>query len=234
MDNTSDLDKYLALKDTLNLHNYRYHVLDDPIISDAEFDSMLLDLRSMEEEHPDWVTPDSPTQRSGAAPADRFERVAHPEPILSLANAFNAQDLESWYARITKLDERVAETSFVLEPKIDGLTVVLHYHSGFLVRGATRGDGQIGEDITQNLRTMGTIPLKIPVGVADTTVPEDLYVRAEAYISISDFERLNQDLAIRGEKTYQNPRNTAAGSLRLLDPAVVATRPLRKIGRAHV
>ena len=234
MDNSSNHATYLELKDTLNFHNYRYHVLDDPLISDAEFDRLLLDLRSIEAEHPDWVTPDSPTQRSGAAPADRFERVAHPEPILSLANAFNTQDLENWYTRITKLDERVADTSFVLEPKIDGLTVVLHYHNGMLMRGATRGDGQIGEDITQNLRTMATVPLKIPVGAADVVVPEDLYVRAEAFIAISDFEKLNQDLAARGEKTYQNPRNTAAGSLRLLDSAVVAARPLRILAYAVV
>ena len=154
---------YTALKDTLNFHNFRYHVLDDPLISDGEFDRMLRDLREIEALHPEWVAVDSPTQRSGAEPSERFSRVTHPEPILSLANAFNEDDLQSWYERILKLDERVAESQFVLEPKIDGLTVVLHYRNGLLVQGATRGNGTVGEDITPNIRTIPSVPLKIPV-----------------------------------------------------------------------
>jgi len=220
-------EDYLSLKDTLNFHNYRYHVLDDPVISDGEFDRMLLELRQIEQQHPQWIVSDSPTQRSGAAPADRFERVAHPKPILSLANAFSTEDLESWYTRILKLDERVAHTPFVLEPKIDGLTVVLHYEKGVFIRGATRGNGEVGEDITQNIRTISSVPLRIPVADVDVFVPDYLVVRAEAYISIPDFEALNQIFSSKGEKTYQNPRNTAAGSLRLLDSATVAARPLR-------
>jgi len=220
-------EDYLSLKDTLNFHNYRYHVLDDPVISDGEFDRMLLELRQIEQQHPQWIVSDSPTQRSGAAPADRFERVAHPKPILSLANAFSTEDLESWYMRILKLDERVAHTPFVLEPKIDGLTVVLHYEKGVFIRGATRGNGEVGEDITQNIRTISSVPLRIPVADVDVFVPDYLVVRAEAYISIPDFESLNQIFSSKGEKTYHNPRNTAAGSLRLLDSATVAARPLR-------
>jgi len=234
MDQYLDKTAYLELKDSLNFHNYRYHVLDNPVISDSEFDRMLLELRTMEEQHPEWVTDDSPTQRSGAPPADRFERITHPEPILSLANAFNHQDVEKWYERVKKLDERVEHSSFVLEPKIDGLTVVLHYENGIFVRGATRGNGEVGEDITQNIRTISSVPLKIPVGDQKIIVPKYLVVRAEAFISTSDFEKLNQKFSAKGEKTYQNPRNTAAGSLRMLDSSVVATRPLQILTYAIV
>lgn len=233
MDAELEKNKYKELVETLNFHNYRYHVMDNPVISDYEFDRMLVDLRQIEAEHPEWITPDSPTQRSGAAPAERFERVTHPAPILSLANAFDDMGLENWYARIQKLDERVSTSNFVLEPKIDGLTVVLHYRNGFFIQGATRGNGEVGEDITQNLRTVPSIPLKIPVK-ADLPVPEYLVVRAEAYIAISDFEKLNLDLEKRGEKTYQNPRNTAAGSLRMLDSNAVKTRPLKVLTYAVV
>lgn len=234
MEDHINYQDYLSLKDTLNFHNYRYHVLDDPVISDGEFDRMLMNLREMEDQHPEWVTADSPTQRSGAAPADRFARVSHPEPILSLANAFDEQDLVDWVTRITKIDERVALSSFVLEPKIDGLTVILHYEKGLLIRGATRGDGVVGEDITQNIRTIASVPLKVPVEQSDIPIPDYLVIRAEAYISIPDFERLNQAFLESGEKTYQNPRNTAAGSLRLLDSTIVATRPLRILAYAIV
>jgi DNA ligase (NAD+) len=234
MEDFTNYNKYLSLKETLNFHNYRYHVLDDPVISDGEFDQMLMELRQLEEQHPEWVGADSPTQRSGAAPADHFARVSHPHPILSLANAFDPQDLVDWVTRITKIDERVTRSSFVLEPKIDGLTVVLHYENGVFVRGATRGNGEVGEDITQNIRTISSVPLKIPVSNNDLSVPDYLVVRAEAFIAISDFDRLNREFLEKGEKTYLNPRNTAAGSLRLLDSAIVATRPLRILAYAIV
>ncbi|MDK2980017.1 MAG: ligase [Chloroflexota bacterium] len=234
MDDNYSHSDYEQLKQDLHHHNYRYHVLDDPLISDAEFDKLLLKLRGMEEAHPDWITPDSPTQRSGAPPAERFEKVRHPAPILSLANAFSEDDLRAWYERIAKLDERVRQSSFVLEPKIDGLTVVLHYRNGVFVQGATRGDGEVGEDITANLRTVKAIPLKIPVDNDAVTVPETLVVRAEAFIMLADFEKLNQELADKGEKVYQNPRNTAAGSLRQLDSALVAQRPLTILSYAIV
>ncbi|MCC7119305.1 MAG: NAD-dependent DNA ligase LigA [Anaerolineales bacterium] len=218
--------RYAELKTQLNLHNYRYHVLDAPLISDLEYDRLLNELKQIEAEHPDWITLDSPTQRAGAGPADRFEKIRHPAPILSLANAFGAEDARAWFERIQKLDDRVEQAQFVVEPKIDGLSVVLHYRDGQFVQGATRGNGEIGEDITGNLRTVKAIPLRIPVVNSKLTAPKYLVVRGEAFIPIKDFETLNKKLEEAGERTYQNPRNTAAGSLRQLDPELTATRPI--------
>lgn len=220
-------DRLETLRKEINFHNYRYHVLDDPVISDGEFDRLLVELREIESAHPEWVTPDSPSQRVGSQPADRFEKVEHPAPILSLANAFSDQDVRDWFDRLFRLDERVAQASFVLEPKIDGLSVVLHYRQGIFSLGATRGNGQVGEDITTNLRTLRVLPLTIPVDPLGPPPPENLVVRGEVYITIADFENLNRRLDANGEKTYQNPRNTAAGSLRQLDSGITATRPLR-------
>ncbi len=221
--------RYEELKAQVNAHNYRYHVLDAPIISDLEYDRLLNELKKIETDRPDWVTPDSPTQRAGARPADRFEKIRHPAAILSLANAFGGDDARAWLERIKKIDDRVEQAKFVVEPKIDGLSVVLHYRDGLFVQGATRGDGEIGEDITSNLRTIRAIPLRIPVDGDRTStmkVPKNLVVRGEAYIPIKDFETLNKKLEEAGEKTYLNPRNTAAGSLRQLDPQLTASRPL--------
>ena len=226
--------RYEQLKGEVHAHNYRYHVLDAPIVSDLEFDRLLNELKQIESEHPDWVTPDSPTQRAGAKPADRFDKVRHPAPILSLANAFGADDARAWFERIKKIDDRVEKAKFVVEPKIDGLSVVLHYRDGIFVQGATRGDGEVGEDITSNLRTVRTIPLKIPLTSSPSPagrgggvrVPDYLVVRGEAYLPIKEFEELNRKLEEAGEKTYLNPRNTAAGSLRQLDPKLTASRPL--------
>src|SRR5688572_16555460 len=155
--------RYEELKQQIHHHNYRYHVLDAPVVSDLEFDRLLNELKQIETDHPEWVTPDSPTQRAGARLAERFEKVLHPAPILSLANAFGADDARAWLERVKRLDDRVEKAKFVVEPKIDGLSVVLHYRNGLFVQGATRGDGEIGEDITSNLRTVRSIPLKIPV-----------------------------------------------------------------------
>ena len=226
MTNESLRSRYEELKTEINQHNYRYHVLDAPVISDAEYDKLMNELKRIESEHADWITPDSPTQRAGAKAADRFEKVRHPAPILSLANAFGADDARAWYERVRKLDERVASAKFVVEPKIDGLSVVLHYRDGVFVQGATRGDGEVGEDITANLRTVKSIPLHIPVDNKGPQPPSYLVVRGEAFIPIKEFEELNQQLEEAGEKTYLNPRNTAAGSLRQLDPALTASRPL--------
>jgi DNA ligase (NAD+) len=220
------LDRYEELKSQVNLHNYRYHVLDAPLISDLEYDRLLNELKAIEAEHPDWVTPDSPTQRAGAVPLDKFEKVRHPAPILSLANAFGAEDARAWFERVKKLDERVASVKFVVEPKIDGLSVVLHYRDGVFVQGATRGNGEIGEDITVNLRTIKAIPLRIPVKKDGPQPPAYLVVRGEAFFPIKEFEALNKKLEEAGLKTYLNPRNTAAGSLRQLDPSLTASRPL--------
>lgn len=215
------------LREQVRYHNYRYHVLDAPVISDVEYDRLFAELKGIEAEHPDWITPDSPSQRAGAAPADKFSRVEHPAPILSLSNAFDEQGVRAWYERIARLDDRVLQADFVVEPKIDGLTVVLHYREGVFVQGATRGDGEVGEDITQNLRTIRSLPLKIPVDPEGPTATPYLVVRGEAFITIDDFERLNAMQAAAGERTYQNPRNTAAGALRQLDQNLTASRPLR-------
>jgi len=218
--------RYEELKSEIHAHNYRYHVLDAPVISDLEFDKLLNELKRIEAEHPDWVTSDSPTQRAGARPADRFDKVRHPAPILSLANAFGADDARAWLERVSRIDDRVEKAKFVVEPKIDGLSVVLHYRDGVFVQGATRGDGEVGEDITSNLRTIRSIPLKIPVEAKGPKPPKQLVVRGEAFLPVREFDELNRKLEEAGEKTYQNPRNTAAGSLRQLDPVLTASRPL--------
>ena len=223
------LSQYEELKAQVNAHNYRYHVQDAPIISDLEYDRLLNELKRIEADHPDWITSDSPTQRAGARPADRFEKIRHPASILSLANAFGADDARAWLERVKKIDDRVEKAKFVVEPKIDGLSVVLHYRDGLFVQGATRGDGEIGEDITSNLRTIRAIPLRIPVNSGQSSVisvPKYLVVRGEAFIPNKDFDELNRKLEEAGEKTYLNPRNTAAGSLRQLDPQLTASRPL--------
>ncbi len=163
MDETALKQRLEALREEIRAHNYRYYVLNAPVISDAEYDALMRELREIEAAHPEWVTPDSPTQRAGAPPADGFVKVRHPAPILSLANAFSAGEVRAWYERIRKLDARVAQSGFVVEPKIDGLTVVLHYREGVFVQGATRGNGEIGEDITANIRTIRAVPLKIPL-----------------------------------------------------------------------
>jgi DNA ligase (NAD+) len=217
---------YEELKQQIHSHNYRYHVLDAPVISDLEFDRLLNELKQIEAEHPDWVTPDSPTARVGSVPADRFEKVNHPAPILSLANAFGADDARGWFERVSRIDDRVEKARFVVEPKIDGLSVVLHYRDGVFVQGATRGNGEIGEDITGNLRTVRSIPLRIPVDEKGPRPPKVLVVRGEAFMPVQEFEELNRRLEEAGQRTYLNPRNTAAGSLRQLDPALTASRPL--------
>ncbi len=220
------LQRLADLRKQIHFHNYRYHTLDQPLISDYEFDQLLNELKGLEAQHPELVTSDSPTQRSGAQPLERFTKVTHPAPILSLANGFGSQDVRDWFERIARLDETVRQAEFVVEPKIDGLTVVLHYIDGSFSLGATRGDGEVGEDISENLRTLPTIPLRIPLD-GDLTSPERLVVRGEVYMTKSDFAELNARLSEAGEKTYLNPRNTAAGSLRQLDPRMTAKRPLK-------
>lgn len=214
------------LRREINQHNYRYYVLDSPVISDYEYDQLMAELIQIEAEHPEWITPDSPSQRAGAPPAERFAKVRHPGPVLSLGNAFDEAGVRAWYERIKRLDENVARAKFIVEPKIDGLTVVLHYRDGLFVQGATRGDGDVGEDITANLRTIRAMPLRIPVDPAGPPALPYLVVRGEVFMTIKDFENLNRRLQEAGQKTYLNPRNTAAGSLRQLDPALTAARPL--------
>ena len=221
------VERAAQLRQQLAFHNYRYHVLESPLISDSEFDKLLRDLVELEAHHPEIVTPDSPTQRVGGEAAERFAKVRHPAPVLSLGNAFDQAEVRAWADRIRRLDPAVAGAVFVVEPKLDGLTVVLHYLDGQFVLGATRGDGETGEDITTNLRTVRSLPLRIPVDPRGPVAPRRLVVRGEALIFLKDFEQLNRRMEQGGEKAYVNPRNTASGALRQLDPALTASRPIR-------
>lgn len=222
----TEYERLLKLKEEIRYHDHLYYVLNRPIISDYEYDLLFSELRRIEAEHPEWITPDSPTQRVAGAASDKFEKVQHPKPIYSLSNAFDENGVLEWLERIKKIDSRVNNTDFVVEPKIDGLTVVLHYQDGIFVQGATRGDGLIGEDVTMNLRTIKSLPLKIPVSQKKLDVPSYVVIRGEVYIPLSEFEKLNRSLEQAGEKIYLNPRNTASGSLRQLDPSITAQRPL--------
>ncbi|MFC1935536.1 NAD-dependent DNA ligase LigA [Chloroflexota bacterium] len=221
MVDTVTLQRVEELRKEINYHNYRYYVLNDPVISDAQYDALMRELRALEEQHPELVTPGSPTQRVGATPAEGFAEVGHPVPLLSLGNAFNADELGAWYHRAQDLLEGVT-FDMVCELKIDGLAVALTYEEGRLARGATRGDGLRGEDVTLNLRTIRSIPLI----VSGDGVPRHFEVRGEVYFPKSAFQRLNEERIAQGETPYANPRNTAAGSLRQLDPRVTASRPL--------
>jgi DNA ligase (NAD+) len=214
------------LRELLAHHNHLYYVLDDPQIGDDEYDALLDELRVLEKEYPELQSPDSPTQRVGAAPLERFDPVEHVEAMLSLGNARNEEELRAWENRLAnflkRLDITASQFSYTTEPKIDGLAVTLTYEEGVLVRGATRGDGRVGEDVTQNLRTIGSVPLKMKGG----KVPELVEVRGEAYLPIAAFKALNERRAEAGEPTFANPRNSAAGSIRQLDPKLAAERPL--------
>ncbi|MBK8989386.1 MAG: NAD-dependent DNA ligase LigA [Chloroflexi bacterium] len=218
------------LRQQINYHLHRYHVLDAPVISDAEYDELYRQLVELEAAHPDLITPDSPTQRAGAPPQSAFAKVVHPAPILSLANAFNMADFYAWRARIGRLlPDPDVPLDFTVEPKLDGLSVVLTYQDGRFTQGATRGDGQIGEDITPNLRTLRALPPHIPVAPLPTPnsqLPTYLVVRGEAFFPLDKFDSFNADRLAAGEAAYMNPRNAAAGSLRQLDSAITAQRPL--------
>lgn len=216
------------LQTEINYHLYRYHVLDSPVISDAEYDALYKELALLEEQHPELIAPDSPTQRTGASPLESFNKVTHPVPILSLMNAFSADDLRAWRNRIGKLLPPDTHLEYVVEPKLDGLTVVLTYENGVFTQGATRGDGEVGEDVTANLRTLPSVPQRIPVDPHfRREIPPYLVVRGEVFFPLDKFEQLNAARGAAGEVLYMNPRNTAAGSLRQLDPRKTAERPLR-------
>lgn len=222
-------DRARDLREQINFHLYRYHVLDAPLISDAEYDALFHELLALEKEDPALITPDSPTQRAGAEPLEAFEKSAHPAPILSLMNAFDEADLEAWATRIGRLlPEPETKLDYVVEPKLDGLTVVLTFRDGLFVEGATRGNGEVGENVTRNLRTLNTLPQRIPVDPDSSLEPPTyLVVRGEVFFPLDQFEKLNESRLAAGEPLYMNPRNTAAGSLRQLDPARTAERPLR-------
>lgn len=209
------------LRRQLEHYNYQYYVLDAPSVPDAEYDRLYLELQQLEQQHPDLISSDSPTQRVGGAPLAKFSQVSHQVPMLSLDNAFDDTDFLAFVKRMQDRLDFTGDFSFCAEPKLDGLAVSIRYEQGVLVQAATRGDGSTGEDITANIRTIRAIPLRLT-----GEVPAVLEVRGEVFMPLSGFERLNTDAKARGEKVFANPRNAAAGSLRQLDPAVTAKRPL--------
>ena len=212
--------KVERLRAEINRHNHLYHVLDSPEISDAEYDELMRQLKQLEEKYPQYLTPDSPTQRVGAAPLEAFGIVEHQQPLLSLGNAFSEDELIAWYKRILKMTGG-DEFSFVCEHKIDGLAVALTYENGRLTIGATRGDGFRGENITQNLRTIRSIPLSV-----SKEAPSRFEVRGEVFLPKEGFNKLNRERPEEGLSLFANPRNAAAGSVRQLDPRITANRPL--------
>jgi DNA ligase (NAD+) len=218
-----DVQKRLdELRETVNHHLYRYHVLDEPEISDAEFDRLFEELRALETDHPALITPDSPTQRVGAAPSERFQKVQHITPMGSLEKVTNDEGLLKWAEDVRKRLDSDEPVAYVIEPKIDGLAVNLTYEDGLLTRGATRGDGVQGEDVTVNLRTIPSVPLKM----RGDGLPVLAEVRGEVYMPLSGFRELNARVAELGQKLAPNPRNAAAGSLRQKDSSITASRPL--------
>ena len=210
-------ERIKELRDTLNAHSYRYYVLDEPSISDYEYDMLQRELANLEKEHPEEITPDSPTQRVGGMALTKFEPVTHAVPLESLQDSFSD-------AEVVDFDEKVREqlehVEYSVEPKVDGLSVALEYRDGVFVRGATRGDGRVGEDVTENLRTIQSIPMVLP-----EKLPR-LIVRGEVYMAKKVFAALNAEREENGEQTFANPRNAAAGSLRQLDPRIAAKRRL--------
>ena len=212
--------KVRDLRQQLEHHNYRYHVLDDPEVSDAEYDRLLRELKGLEEQYPDLITPDSPTQRVGATPVSELQEVVHSRPMLSLDNAFADEDVVAFDRRVRERLEDVDQVEYSAEPKLDGLAISFRYESGRLVQAATRGDGLRGEDVTHNVRTIKAVPT-----VLRGAPPKLLEVRGEVFMLIAGFKAMNQRALERGERTFVNPRNAAAGSIRQLDPRLAANRP---------
>ncbi len=225
-----------ALRDrlaaVLHHHAHLYYVADAPVVTDGEYDVLFRALQEVERQFPDLLLPDSPTQRVGGAPMDKFEKVRHPERMLSLGNAFNEEEIRAWYQRCVKglqgLHGEDVQPALAVELKIDGLALAITYQNGNLAIGATRGNGEVGENITPHVKTISSIPLAIPVpGREVEAIPEGIEVRGEVYMRRSEFDNMNEKLEAAGQKTFANPRNGAAGSLRQLDPSITATRPLR-------
>ena len=217
-------ERAAELRSILERANHAYYILDSPTLTDPEFDRLMRELREIEREHPELRTPDSPTLRIGAEPASRLEKTTHLATMLSLDNAFSFEELEAWETRNARIASEVREAGYVAEPKMDGLAVALTYENGVLVKGATRGNGTIGETVTANLRTIRQIPLRLRQ--SEHPIPPLMEVRGEVYMSLSGFEALNARRAAAGLSTFANPRNSAAGGLRQLDPANTADRPL--------
>ncbi len=215
------------LRRQLHEASYEYYILDAPTRTDAEYDLLLRELKQLEAAHPELVTPDSPTQRIGTEPVSQFTKVEHLAPMYSLDNAFSADELRAWEERNARIVREVRDSGYVAELKLDGAAVALRYENGVFVRGATRGNGSLGEDITANLRTIRSIPLRLR---GDAPLPPVLEVRGEVFMSLSGFHEMNEQRVAAGEAVFANPRNTAAGALRQLDPRLTAGRPLRFFG----
>ncbi|MGC9044444.1 MAG: NAD-dependent DNA ligase LigA [Myxococcota bacterium] len=221
------LKRAQELRDEIEKHNYYYYVLDNPIISDAEYDRLMRELLELEERYPELRTPDSPTQKVGGRPRDEFKKFVHPEPMLSLSNVYSESEFLDFHNRVQKMLIG-SKFSYVIEPKYDGLAVELIYKNGILVTGSTRGDGTTGEDVTENIRTIKTLPLNLKRSARkEIDIPEELILRGEVIIFKDDFRRLNERRVDEGEPLFANPRNAAAGSLKQLDPTITASRPLR-------
>jgi DNA ligase (NAD+) len=214
------------LTSAIRHHDERYYVLDTPEISDADYDALMRELRDLEAAHPDLQAADSPTQRVGGVPSALFAPVRHRTPMMSLDDAFGVEELHAWFDRMGRIDASVAEADYVCELKIDGLAMSLLYERGRLVRAATRGDGVVGDDVTHNVRTVGTVPHELRWPKRRGSLPDLLEVRGEIYMPVSAFEELNRRQIEAGDKTFANPRNSAAGSLRQKDARVTASREL--------
>ena len=216
--------RYVYIQERIRSHDYKYYILDDPLISDHEYDELFKELKEIESEHPEWITPESPSQRVGIKPESDFATFKHFQQMLSLANAFNEADLKGFHDRILKNLSTNEQIDYFCEPKMDGAAVSLIYEKGILTRGVTRGDGTLGEDITSNIRTIRSIPLTLKE--SKNSFPDLLEVRGEVFIKKSDFDDLNLKAKENDEKVFANPRNAAAGSLRQLDPVITSSRPL--------
>jgi len=227
MATTKEIEKKIeALRDQIRHHEYRYFVLDDPEISDAEFDQLMNQLKKLEAEHPTLITPDSPTQRVGGKPREGVVKAAHSSPMLSLDNTYNVDDLRNWERRVHELSGR-SDVDYVCELKLDGMSLALLYENGRLVRGITRGDGTVGEDVTLNVRTVRSIPLSIPKEKLKAAgIPADFEVRGEMLMPIAAFRKMNQQREEKGLSSFANPRNATAGTVRQLEPSIVAQRHL--------
>ena len=224
---TKDIQKKIdALREKIRYHEHRYYVLDDPEISDFDYDQLMNELKTLETEHPELITADSPTQRVGGKPSERFVKAPHSSPMLSLDNTYNEDDLHNWERRVHELTGRT-DVEYVCELKLDGMSLALHYEDGKLVRGITRGDGSIGEDVTLNVRTVRSIPLSIPKEqLKKAGIPLDFEVRGEMLIPLASFKKMNEEQERKGEKVFVNPRNATAGTVRNLEPSVTAARRL--------
>jgi DNA ligase (NAD+) len=226
MPDTAVMARAEQLRIEIQQHLYRYHVLGAPIITDGEYDALFRELVALEEQYPELRTTDSPTQRTGSDLSEDLPKVPHPAPILSLSNAFSVEDLQQWETRNLKLLPAGTQLDYVLEPKLDGLTIVITYTNGILTTAATRGNGEVGDDVTANIRTIPTVPLRIPAANNGKTAPASLTVRGEVLFLKQDFERVNQEQIAKGLPQYVNARNTASGSLKQKESRITASRPL--------